>query len=309
MMTREDIYLDERRALKENPTKERWGIEIRRILEGERESSLQRRGSVEEHVGITLDLAADRAKSVAAFHDALSAVVRSWQPSALDLPRYLAYMIDLINAYRPKIGFSRIIETLRSVNLPTEFEDPKCLKPRDLRLEALLLLGGYSLDDPSSRAEELIRFRSYIDILREHLQDPRYSGYAACCLVQSRVARLNEPIIANVVVDTRSDIQPILSYALSFTRKEDREEAVSEIHNSCFPDSASFKRLLTEMQTRGFDYGTHDDSGLPMFRSAGDIVIIRPPGDRDQRYEQYGIRINRTNSTYGRLLEEVGRTN
>lgn len=140
MVQKEDL-VKEYELLKSDPTMSRWITELERILLGMRASDLARDG-VEQYVKITLAESSDRAKARSAFKEALSLTTQMWQTTDRQWGQNVAYLLDLIAAYTPPEGETKLLKYFGALkrfdflDLPNEVKD-------ELRLKVLVTMERY----------------------------------------------------------------------------------------------------------------------------------------------------------------------
>src|SRR4051812_29099946 len=91
-----------------------WEIELRKILNGERDARIRRLGSVQEYAHWVLARANDLALSETALRNALRNIIQEWQPTTISSDRQISRMLDLILAYLPLNGEWKIIGYMKS---------------------------------------------------------------------------------------------------------------------------------------------------------------------------------------------------
>ena len=225
-----------------------WGIDLRRLLNGEREYALLRLGGAVEYTEVMLAEAEDQAAAAEAFHEALSNLVQTWQPSALDSGYYLNLMLELIGAYTPKVGFNKIVDFIQRQRYfsPSEPSDESRWLDKDLYLKALVVLENYYGVPPLPPEEKAPAYRAYIDILQEDFLRPEYSGYALKRMLQLRIMQLDSPRIEELIKRNPESLRELLNLLLDPNRRSTAAHDVGLVYTACLDAGSQVERYFED---------------------------------------------------------------
>lgn len=220
----------------ENPLSVRdWAIDLRRLLDGERENLVVMLGGAVEYVEVMLEEAEDRAAARYAFHEALNGLVQTWQPSALESNYYVIIMLDLIGAYTPSPGFNKVIDFIQRQRYfaLSETADETHEPAYDAYLKALVVLENYYRVPPPPPEDEAPAYLAYIDILQEDFSRLEYCGYALKRLVQLKVIPLDSPEIDSLIKRNPQSLKELLNLLLDPNRSSAAERDLALVYVAC----------------------------------------------------------------------------
>lgn len=168
----------------DDPSVPLWKLELQRIVAGERGEQLYRTGDAAAYIHTLWDEMEDQARGRATFHEAFSDFVQEWQPSAGESVSALYDILSLIGGFTPPMGFTKLAGYLTYGDWSHLWATPHA-GPGDeinLQVKALVTLRNYfrvaPLDESSSA------YQSYLRLLRSHLTQPQYFGFAASHLLE-----------------------------------------------------------------------------------------------------------------------------
>jgi hypothetical protein len=270
--------------LKIDPTVSAWEIEIRRVLIGKREHALIKLGSIQEYVENILDGSEDQAMAQTAFNEALRNVIQSWQPTRPESPASLSCMLDLIGAYTPAEGFTKILGFINSRryfgdNVITP--DSRVLG-KDLHLKALFALQYFYPAAPPSHTGDDIAFKQYLDVLREHLKENQYCDYALRRLYELNVISLEDPDVEEVLETKPEVIKELISTILRQRNKSKVERALSLLYaySLRYGEEEHFRNAI-ELKGGLLE---HDSEGPVIYLSKTDALFLKLPEDVQESY-------------------------
>jgi hypothetical protein len=252
LVEEEDLALSKAKfLLKTEPSANLWELELRRILNGERESDLLRFGSVEEYVDKILDLSKDRVAGEQSFNEALRFIVKSWRPEKPESKEYLACLIDLIGAYLPASGAPKVLYFLDRLG---DFEASLTSSGGyganvDLYLNALVTLEKYFQRPLMGEDDESLAFKSYLATLQNHLKQERYSGYVAARLIDLGALTSNDEVLRIIIGQNPYALREVISLVFAPEREEWFSRDIANIleHSLSIGDPALsvFEEVLT----------------------------------------------------------------
>jgi hypothetical protein len=207
------ILSEAKRLLKSQPSPELWEIELRRILNGDRESELLRFGSVEEYVDKIRDLTKDRVVGEQSFNQALRMIIKSWRPEEIESKEYFACLIDLIAAYLPAYGVPKVLYFLDCLaDFQAELSSSGGYGANvDLYLNTLVTLERYFPRPLLGEDDETLAFKSYLHILYKQLNDDAYSGYVASRLIDLGALSFDHEQIRDVIDNNPYALRELIS--------------------------------------------------------------------------------------------------
>ncbi|HJQ69827.1 MAG TPA: hypothetical protein VKA70_12680 [Blastocatellia bacterium] len=197
--------MKEKELLKQEPTIERWRLELRRLLYGDRAQDLIALGGIQEYIEVTLRDSSERAVAKTAFDEALRLIVQAWQPIRPEPKRYAEYMLDLIGAYTPPEGFTKVLGVIRQWGRFDACIIKREGLQRDLHMKALIVLGNYyaapAPSAPTASSKDY-GFIAYVEVLREHLHNSayeKYKGYAGLRLMELGILEPDDDEITDFI--------------------------------------------------------------------------------------------------------------
>ncbi len=211
-----------------------WGVDLRRLLSGHRELSLIQLGGVEEYVEMNLAEAADAEQAEQSFHEALEMLVQTWQPSTLD-NLHLTYLFDLLRVYTPQGGFVKVVEFILHLKALTNVSrsEDQSTDDDDIFSEALSVLESYTRVPPWPPEDTSAAYKTYIDLLKEELWNPRQSGYALKRLVELKVVQLKDIEIKRFIEKSPLVLRELINLVLNPGRRSDAEDNLTRLFTYC----------------------------------------------------------------------------
>lgn len=226
----------------------KWGINLRRLLNGERESILLRLGGVVEYIEVMLAEAEDQAAANEAFHEALGNLVQTWQPSVIDSNYYLNVILDLIGAYTPRVGFNKIVDFIQRQKYFSQseppYEDGDVYK--NLYLKALVVLENYYRVPPLPPEDTAPAYQVYINILQEDFLRPEYTGYALKRMIQLRVIQLDSPRVDELIRRNPQSLTEMLNLLLDPNRRSTARQDLGLVYTACLEAGSQVERHFEE---------------------------------------------------------------
>ena len=243
--------LTAKQNLRQHPTRKRWKREINRILYGDREDDLIHLGSVEQYVEGLLIGSQNEGVARAAFEEALSRVVQSWNTDRSEPDSYIERMLDLIGAYTPPEGFIKSLACLRDWR---DFQVARAFSPgrqTDLYHAALVALENYYPTPPLSQNEP--GFKAYTRILENHLLDPdlsSYSGYAARRLIELETLKLDDLKIAKFIYANPGELDNLVALLLHESRSSTIRDDLGQLYIHCMRQDSNFELMFEQALNR-----------------------------------------------------------
>jgi hypothetical protein len=220
-----------------------WGVDLRELLKGEREDSLQRLGGVEEYIEVMLAEARDGAVAKQAFDDALEQLVQTWQPSSLDSDFHLTHALDLVSAYTPRGGFVKVIALIQSISRLTMRESKDAYSiDDDIYLKAFVALENYYRAAPKSPEDQSSGYQTYIDLLKGNLSNPLYCGYALRRLVELKVFELGSKEVESLIEMNPGSLAALVALMIDPSRRSRSEEELSMVYSLCLQAGSEVER-------------------------------------------------------------------
>lgn len=228
-MSQHEEWLTAREQLRRSPTVDRWEKEIEEILQGGREHLLQDTDSASEYVDALLQSSEDYATSKTCFREALYRVVEAWQPSAAIGQELTIHLFDLIAAYTPTPGSTKLIEfILHHADFGTSAPDDYISSLIDSSLRALQ---GYYPGPPDDW--QISSFHLYIDLLTDALEDLRYCGYALTRLVAIGIYKVDDSSVRERIANYPKVLKDLVSYWLGLANIVAGTRALTELYDHC----------------------------------------------------------------------------
>lgn len=208
-----------------------WHVDLRKLLAGEREDSLQRLGGVEEYIEVMLAEASDTSEARAAFETALEQVIQGWQPSILDSEVNQSHVLDLLSAYTPLAGFVKIVGFAMALRRALFRKvDQYTYHLQDLYLGAFVTIENYYPGPPQPPADVASSYRNYIDLMKEDLRSPEHCGYALKRLVELKIMALDRDEIENLIELNPKSLAPLTKLVLDPVRQSTAQHYLSLIY-------------------------------------------------------------------------------
>jgi hypothetical protein len=212
-----------------------WGIDLRKLVNGEREDALEHLGGIEDYIEVMLAEADDISLAEQAFNTALEKLVQTWQPTAVESEEQASNILELIRSYTPPPGFVKVIEYIHWLNQFAATRDIEAVRRRDedLHLKALVALEGYYGTAPQPPEDESAAYRTYIDILKEDFESPVRCGYALRRLLELKVAEFGEDVVNAIIYKNPTALKELVSMLLDPNRKSMLEQSLAFIYIIC----------------------------------------------------------------------------
>ncbi len=257
-----------------------WEIEIRRVLDGERDHAIRRLGSAREYLESVLAQSNDLALSRTAFRKALRNIVQEWQPTNLDPERPTARMLDLIQAYTPVSGDIKILGYMkRWGRFGTRVSSPT---PRevDLHLQALALLEKYYQLAPDNWEENRGPFYEYAELLEDDLRDAEYSGHAAARLIELRLLDPEDTSVRRLVKANPSVLHGLISRFLRSPNREKSAAVITSIYEHCLVIGNG---LPNRFEEEVVNYGGRFEPDASI-HIRGDVIFLNLSRDAERKH-------------------------
>ncbi len=274
-----DFYheLDELRAA---PSEDAWERELAKVIGGDREHILIQVGGADAYVDSMLSRSSSPEDARRAFQRALLRTIEQWRPEA-PVPSYaMAHTLELIGAYVPVGGFEKLLgHIMRWSKADIGVVDRGVPHSYgDLHERALFAVSQYVHAPPLS-LELLGGFRAYIRMLRQHLHQPTYSGFAARRLYELGEIRLDGPEV-DAALSFPQIIAPLVQAILSPVRRYRQEcdrqgisDELSRLVQTCQRANASREVFNAVRAIPGFTTENKDGPAV-VYRYEGDLPII-----------------------------------
>jgi hypothetical protein len=322
-VNRKDLYIEERRNLRQAPQMQLWAVHLRRMRNGDIDEYIYDRGGFEGYIATIIEESGDPAFAETLFVEAFSGVVQAWIPTALDRPAETTFFVDLIAAYLPPIGYVRLFSKLNDRDQGGSLvasEDPLDLSfRRDLRRKILNTLDSYF---PTAIPKSEQAYKDYIKVLEAHLLIESHSAHAAQLLFRRGRLSLNTQRIRRIF---QKDCMAVATVFSEILRASSKRKIVNDIRllyqDTVRSGDAPFAILREEIEKEG---GHLDLSGssrplvrLPKFgtiildevkdrASEGRVLRERwAPGDRN--WSDNVIKIERQSTDEQRISMKQGR--
>lgn len=212
-----------------------WGVDLRRLISGQREFSLLNLGGVEEYVEMNLEEAEDRETAKQAFDDALEKLVQTWQPSVLNDGHNITYLLDLIRIFTPQGGFVKVVEFIQRLRhfAFTPAHDDMIATDDVLLRNALGALESYCRIPPIAPVDRSAAYETYLDLLREELQSPQHSGYALKRLIELKVIDVKSNQIKQLIEKRPVILKDLVNLMLDPNRRSEAADNLTNILTYC----------------------------------------------------------------------------
>jgi hypothetical protein len=233
-MDNEVTLWDRARSSEFTPSIEEWELELSRMIEGERDYTLQKIGT-SAYIDKILAASNDRIAASAHLHIGLSNVVRRWQPLKTHAPHSVFVVLDLIAGFQPPEGFLKIIDFM---NREGRFPSIPMLAGgygagQDLHMKALVDLEYYYPVPPTEWKDDP-PFLAYLDVLNRHLDEEQFCSYSIGRLVDLRIIEIGDPRVRQAIKKNVRTIDHIVSLLLVKSRIAGKEKELSEVYTHCF---------------------------------------------------------------------------
>jgi hypothetical protein len=265
-----------------------WSVELRRVLNGEREDVLRKLGGVEEYIEVTLAESEDPPLAEAAFHEALRHLVQAWQPSLAEPNYSTVLMLELIAVYSPPEGLAKVVallDTLKTfgdeVTVGLDHEETF-----DLHLKSLVVLENYYDSPPKPPKDESPAYKAYVALLREDLLNQKYCGYVAGRLVDLRVTELSDPDVGYVIERYPDAVRGLVSVLLDPSRRSVAARDLAYVYMRCLDGADEVERAFEDAVVSIGGALKREDAG-PIIELPGNAVLrlMLTHKTMDQYYE------------------------
>jgi len=287
--------------LRRIPTVARWRAEILRVLTGEREFAILQLGSPVEYVENQIAASSDAVDARCCFFDGFEQLIQTWQPTRPEPHLFLVHMLDLLAAYTPLSGLSKLLGALeRWPSLPTTYTTPAGVR-RNLQRRALNILAAYYSVAPVPPANREPPFLNYVNLLRRHLLDSNYAAYAVVRLLELELLQTRSAEIGRLVTHDPQSVATAVSVLL----RENWRSRVARDIGGLFSHSLirhQLDRFRGTLKENGVDL-QHGLEG-PILRFAdGETVELELSEEALQEYLEYivGMRIPDSSSALARF--------
>lgn len=229
--------------LRTQPTAERWGLEVHRVVLGIRDDFIAYFGSAAEYVRSLIFNSPDRSASEFFFQQALRRLAEFWHPlENPDTPRDLR-MLQLLGAFTPEPGMGRTLKLLGSLNaidLGGEVE-----RVNRLKVVALQVMEQYF---PVEQAP-VGAFQEYVAQLEANLKHVKYAPYAVARLHDLHRLDSSDPRLGKLIENAPDLLSVLLPIFVANTSGDQGDIIeISFIYTHCLHASA-LSTTLSEFQT------------------------------------------------------------
>lgn len=234
--------------LRDEPSAELWEEELGAVLYGERDHILLKLGRVAAYTEAIIMSSRGERAARAAMLAALRRVVGEWRPETSESDYQTACLLDLIGAYLPHEGCMKIIGFMQhGFRFPTIEEEVGGFGAGwDLHMKALVNLEAYY---PSAHPkwEDDPGLTSYIQVLRQHLGDERYNGYALARLLQLNVIKTQDTAVRDSIRQDKHVLEELIELTLTPLRLPQIEADLRYIYTHCFIIGYEAKEVFVEV--------------------------------------------------------------
>jgi hypothetical protein len=231
-----------------------WKAEIEQIVSGERDNYIERwKGSIKIYVESELFPPLEKenrekyARVSRAFLTALNETISEWNLSLLREKEYFACLLEMIRAYTPDTGFEKAIGFLQIWGK---------------RLDEIPVFGGYNSNTdliqsalfaldahfsvPPQNARKNKSYQIYLQLLRDYMFVPEYSGYAAVKLLTLKEQDLSDTIYYDAIKNSHL-VLDALCFDLFYERKKDFVADLTQIAEFVFAANEHAVLFFEEM--------------------------------------------------------------
>lgn len=245
----------------EDESFEAWEVEIRSLAAGKRDYLLIGLGSVVGYLSKLLSNSFNLAIAETNLRQAVKNVVNGWHPEKIEADYQTLILLEIIGAYQPPEGFVRIAGFMqRGHYFPTmQREFGGYGAGQDLHMKALLSLEYYYPTAPP-KSDIDPAFKSYIQILEQHLTNEQYCSYVVGRLIALNAldtddAELCRPIEMNLL--TIDEIVPVV---LGPARRARLKEELSNVYTHCvLVGRSATERFQSVLNRSGIDSDVDKD--------------------------------------------------
>jgi hypothetical protein len=265
---------DKLRYLREEPDYHRWYEEIQCILGGERESVLQHIGGAQQYVDRLLIDSSAPTRAKAALAAALDDIVRSWRPDMED-EYYATATIELITAYLPATGFTKLLGHLREWDALTNLQGDANTR-NVLHSSALVALQSYYPVSPPLHCSDAA-FETYAAFLWRQLDNRGHEPHAVRRLLELGLLRPDNPILSSLI-RLPGVVEEFIRGALGPSRGA-LAGMIGTILGHCLADTTacSYKAFKGALKRLGAEL-KHLDQGPAITLMSGETIqVVIPP--------------------------------
>ena len=292
-------------TIRTNPSEELWKKEIRALLYGKRAYAVSRLGDGQEYVEVILAESTDQAEAMAAFRGALEAVVTEWQPTKPQVPGYVGRMLELIAAFQPLAGFPKLVGHIQQGRRFTEHDEyyePKQNVP-DVHLKALVALEGYFPAPPAEPEHGGEGYKSYVRIVREHLHDSDFAGYAVARLLELEILSASQREIQETFARHPEAVRGAVSHLIR-TEGERAQTELPELYDQCLRDPRLERHFVAALTLVGAALIDHPD-GFPVIRlRSGAFLVLHGENNAGYAVLRWGRLLIDADAVVDRVLAE-----
>lgn len=248
--------------LREEPSVELWEEELGDILAGERDFILLKLGRVAAYTeSLILSSTVERAAR-SAMMGALRRVVVEWRPEESEADYQAACLLDLIGAYLPFDGCMKIVGFMQhGFRFPSIPEEVGGFGAGwDLHMKALVNLESY-YPSVHPRLDDDPGLKFYIQVLRQHLEDERYNGYALSRLLKLNVIKTQDTVVRESIKRGRNVLEELVELTRSPLRLPQLEADIKYIYTHChilgYEVREEFEKVLKAHEVSVENYRVH----------------------------------------------------
>jgi hypothetical protein len=291
-----------------HPSTFKWEIEIRRILQGEREYALIQLISIKSYIEKIIARCPDKPKAESTFHRALKQIIESWKPIKSLSNYHISHLLDLIAAFTPEGGLSKIIEFIK-IDTYAHYAHHESKRDHlpgnedtDLHRKAILTLGNYFINPMARKGRS---FEIFSKLLIEHLALPEYASLAAGNIVQLGILPLDDQRILNVLASNTTALEDILTQLLSMIDNTELPSHLGHLYSHCL-DIAQIGEsgFVAALQKRNILLEKVYYYGVRIKFPTGEIMKLIIPDSDDHYLHIYMINVERdAGEGYTKLMD------
>jgi len=219
-----------------------WKMTLYEVLRGESASAIiQSRGSASDYVQTLFPVGSAKTIARHYFVEALDETLNEVTLAALP-PSALNHLLDLTIEFQPRIGFSAIVEYLRSGGIAdSNFIPIGGAIEVDLHLKTLETLAAYFETAPLNANDAA--FLTYIEILQQQMRTS-YSGYAASELIKLNVLHPDSVEFKNQIDQDPDSVREVFSSLSHYASEGYGVEVLQALFFVCIEMSEEVSRTL-----------------------------------------------------------------
>lgn len=261
--------------LKKAPTPLAWELEIRRVLLGNREQAVIRLGSVSEYCEVILEESTDYAAALTMFHEAFRNIVYAWHPTRPETGDFILKMLELISAFTPPEGFSKILEFIREGHRFGENATGQVSieGARETHMKALMALSYY----PLSTGDQRYGILPYTEALRSHLEEDDFCAYALRRLYELGVVKLDSEEVTSAIERDANVIDDLVSTILERRKGISLSTNLSTVYAQCLKVPGMASRFEAALGSHSAKF-EHEVSG-PLVCIGNELFELQLPDD------------------------------